>query len=118
VAVLTDLEKVRVLINDYHPDDPGSVVFTNTEIQTFLDLEDGVIKRAAAQATDVIADNEALVLKVIKTQGGLTTDGAKVAAALRERAVSLRAQADTEDGGDGYFEVVDFDTTSTIEWEN
>lgn len=118
MAVLTDVDKVRVLINDYRPDDPGSVVFTDTEVQVFLDLEAGSIKRAAAQATDVIADNEALVLKVIKTQGGLTTDGAKVAASLRERAKSLREQADTDDGTDGYFEVVDFDTCPTIVWED
>ncbi|MBA2952116.1 hypothetical protein GON03_19055 [Nocardioides sp. MAH-18] len=108
MAVLTDVDKVRVLINDYRPDDPGNVVFTTTEIQTFLDLEGGSIKRAAAQACDMIADNEALVSKVIRTQTGLSTDGPKVAAALRERAASLREQAVTDDDADGHFEVVDF----------
>lgn len=108
MAELTDADKVRVLINDYRPDDPGNVVFTDTEIETFLSLEGGHVKRAAAQATDVIASNEALVLKVIKTQGGLTTDGAKVAAELRKHAVSLRAQADAadDDASEGFFQIV------------
>lgn len=108
MAELTDVDQVRVLINDYHPDDVGAGVFTTVEIQTFLDLEGGSVKRAAAQACDVIADNEALVSKVIRTQTGLSTDGAKVADSLRKRAAALREQAATDDDADGYFEVVDF----------
>lgn len=103
MAVLTDNDRVRVLINDYRPDDPGNVVFTDTEIQVFLDLEDGSVKRAAAQALDVIADDEALTSKAIRTQD-LQTDGPKVADSLRKRATSLREQADDDEGG--FFQIV------------
>lgn len=110
MAELTDAEKVRVLANDYWPTEPERQVFSDDEIAAFLDLESGSIKLAAAQAVDTIADNEALVSKVIKTQGGVSTDGAKVADALRKRADSLRTQALSDDDLDGFFEVVDFET--------
>jgi hypothetical protein len=58
------------------------------DIQTFLDLEPDV-RFAAAQVLDTIAANQALILKVVKVMD-LTTDGAKLAAELRERAMSLR----------------------------
>lgn len=93
---------VRLLIND-----PNGAVFDNGEIQSLLSLEGGSVKLAAAQAIDTIADNEALVSKVIK-DGDLATDGAKVAEALRKRAATLRAQAakavaDEDAGTDGGF---------------
>jgi hypothetical protein len=70
----------------------------------FLDLEGGNVKLAAAQAIDTNADNEALASKVLRTQD-LSTDGAKVADALRKRAAALREQVLAED--DGYFDIVD-----------
>lgn len=90
---MSDVDTIRLLINA--PADEQ--VFTNDQIQAFLDLEGGSVKRAAAQAIDTIADNEALVSKVMRTRAGVETDGAKVADALRKRAAALRAQADTED---------------------
>lgn len=91
--------QVRLLIND-----STGVVFNSDEITALLALEDGNVKRAAAQALDIIADDEALTSKVIRTQD-LTTDGAKVADSLRKRAAALRAQADDADanGDDGAF---------------
>lgn len=102
----TDAGKVRLLLNDV---DETALVFTDPEIAAFLALEGGSIKLAAAQAIDTNADNEALASKVLKTQD-LTTDGAKVADALRKRAAALRAQAveeagETEDGF--YFGIVE-----------
>lgn len=89
----TDLGMVRLLLNDV---DEDTQVFTDDEITAFLTLEGGSVKRAAAQAIDTNATNEALASKVLKTQD-LSTDGAKVADAMRKHADRLRAQADRED---------------------
>lgn len=105
----TDAGKVRLLLNDV---DESAFVFTNPEIDAFLSLEGGNVKLAAAQAIDTNADNEALASKVLRTQD-LTTDGAKIADALRKRAAALRAQAEDEAGetDDGfYFAVIDSPT--------
>jgi hypothetical protein len=78
------------------------------EIEAFLAIEGDNVKRAAAQAIDTNATNEALASKVIKDHQ-LSTDGAKVADAMRKHAAALRDQADREDdlSDDGaFFEVV------------
>lgn len=95
-----DAGVVRMLINDV----VAPWIFSDEEIAAFLALEGGSVKRAAAQAIDTNADNEALASKVLRTQD-LSTDGAKVADALRKRAAALREQADAEDGD--YFEIID-----------
>lgn len=84
--------QVRLLINDVDPDNP---VFEDDEIDAFLALEGGDVHRAAAEALDTIATNEALTLKVLKTMD-LQTDGAKLAEALMARAEKLRATSDTD----------------------
>lgn len=99
----TDLGRVRLLISDIDDQNP---IFTDLEIETFLALEGEDVRLAAAQALDTIARNEALVLKVIRTQD-LQTDGAKLSAELREHAKSLRAQVaagatDEVDPDDGF----------------
>lgn len=88
VDLSTDLGKVRLLINDTG----SSQVFSDAEVQAFLDLEGGSVKLAAAQALDTIADDEALTSKVIRTQD-LATDGRATASILRARAESLRQDA-------------------------
>lgn len=97
---------VRLLLNDV---DQDTAVFDDAEIDAFLTLEGDSVKRAAAQAIDTNADNEALASKVLRTQD-LQTDGAKTADALRKRAAALRQQAKEDandvDAGD-YFAVVD-----------
>lgn len=85
----TTAAQVRLLINDTNED---SYVFADEEIAAFLALEGDSVKLAAAQALETIADDEALTSKVIRTQD-LSTDGAAVAAGLRERAQRLREQA-------------------------
>jgi hypothetical protein len=85
--------RVRLLLNDVTE---ASFVFSDEEIAAFLALEGDNVKRAAAQAIDTNADNEALASKVLKDHQ-LSTDGAKVADALRKRAATLRAQADKDD---------------------
>lgn len=100
----TDTGYVRLLLSDIK--EAPDQIFTDAEIAAFLAREGGPL-RAAAQALDTIADNEALTSKVIRTQD-LTTDGAKVADSLRARAKALRGQADdTDEGSDSYgFEIV------------
>lgn len=88
----TDEGRVRLLINDVDESQP---VFDTDEVEAFLDMEGGSVKRAAAQALDTIADNEALTAKVITSQD-LKVDGAALANSLRARANALRDQADTE----------------------
>lgn len=100
--VSTDLGKVRLLLNDI----AAPWVFTDADVQAFLDLEGGSVKRAAAQAIDSQATNEALAAKVIRDADGKSTDGAKLADAMRKHAEALRAQADVEDAADGFFEIV------------
>lgn len=97
--------KVRLLLNDV---DETRQVFTDAEIDAFLELEGASVKRAAAQAIDTNADNEALASKVLKTQD-LSTNGPAVAKELRKRADELRRQAEEDDDEGFYFDVVDYD---------
>jgi len=97
IEFTTPRGQVRLLANDVDETEP---VFSDNEIDSFLAMEAGHVKLAAAQAIDTIADNEALCSKVIRTQD-LATDGAKLADSLRKRAAALRQQhdAELEDGG-------------------
>lgn len=88
--------KIRMLINDRDENNP---IYQDAEIAAFLDME-GDVRRAAAAALEAIASDQAMVLKVIRIQD-LSTDGAKVADALRAHARQLRADADTADAADG-----------------
>ena len=99
----TDIGKIRLLIND---NDETDEIFDDDELQTLLDLE-GSVKLAAAQALDMVADNEALKSKVINASD-VAVDGAKLADALRKRAIELRSQSDSPTSG---FEIVDFQYT-------
>lgn len=101
--------RVRLLLSDV----AAPFVFTDGEITAFLDLEGGSVKRAAAQAIDTNATNEALASKVITDADGKSTNGASVADAMRKHAAALRAQADAEEARDaaaaeedGFFDVV------------
>ena len=102
----TPVMAVRLLISDL--DEGATQIFDDYEIEGFLALEGQSIKLAAASALDAMASNEAMVAKVIKSQD-LSTDGPKVATALRDHAARLRAQAaDADEDGDGfYFDVLD-----------
>ena len=97
--------QLRLLISDV---DETRQVLTDGHVEGYLSLHgvtptaattagSGVpmhtIRRAAADALDAIATSEVLVSKVIRTQD-LSTDGPKVADALRKQATALRAQAE------------------------
>jgi hypothetical protein len=70
-------------------------ILLDSHLQSFLDLEAGRIKRAAASALDTIASSEAMVQKRI-TLLDLQTDGPATANALRQHAKALRDQANDE----------------------
>lgn len=95
---------VRLLLNDVDEDNP---VFSDQEITALLTLEHDSVKRAAAQAIDSQATNEALALKVLKDHQ-VTTDGAKLADAMRKHAAALREQARDDEDDDGFYvDVID-----------
>jgi hypothetical protein len=86
--------QVRLLIADT---DPANRFFSTLQLTDFLTLNGDSVRRAAAQALDVWAANEAMVSKKIRTQD-LSTDGPAVADALRKSAAELRRQADQGEG--------------------
>lgn len=93
VDYTTPVGQVRLLIADV---DPDGQVFTDDQLNGYLSITHQSVKRAAADALDAIATSEALISKVITTQDR-STDGAKVADALRKHAAALRKRADDED---------------------
>lgn len=111
---IPDLEQLE---DPKNPLAPKQYYFSDAEISGFIaeyaasgaEPTRGQVKRAAADAIDALANNEALVLKKIKTED-LQTDGAATANALRAGARALRAQADDDDArdSDNYFEIVPF----------
>lgn len=114
----TPLGQVRALIGDFtQRKDPANkaadaeYLFNDAQISAYLGINKGNVHFAAAHALDVLASNEALVSKKIRTEAGLQTDGPAVANALGEIAKRLRAdgnKAATEADADGSFEIVDY----------
>jgi len=113
----TALGQVRLLISDV---DADNLMLSDTQVGGFLRLHGGVatdtacpvwvLRRAAADALDAIATSEALVSKVMRTQAGVVTDGAKLADSLRRQAAAWRVMADDaeadadDDGGIAFLE--------------
>lgn len=111
----TNIGKTRMLIPDR---DLSSAVFQDVEIQAFLDLNDASIRRAAAEALETIASDQAMTLKVIRLLD-LSTDGRAVSQALLERAARLREAADQadEDADGGLFDYAEMVTGAFTERE-
>ena len=103
--------QVRLYITDTN-DDPALRLFTDAQLTVFLNSKGDNVFRAAAQALRVVAASEVLVGKVIRTQAGTSTDGAKVSAELRALAAEYDGQADADDAAavEGFFDVVGFHT--------
>lgn len=100
--------QVRLLISDVSTDLEVRL-FSDAQIQTFLELTGGNVNRAAARALRVVAISEVLINKVIKTQAGTSTDGAKVSAELRALAAEYDTQAGLDDAASedaSLFEIV------------
>lgn len=83
---------VRLLTGDKAADD---YIFTDDEMESFLDLSSGNVYYAAADALDAIAANAAYTLKVL-TILDVTTNGQATAEAIRASAAALRAKADAD----------------------
>jgi len=98
--------QVRLLIADV---DEADFLLDDTQIDAYLGIEGGRVKRAAARALDAIATSEVLISKKIRTLD-LQTDGPAVAAELRAQAKQLRDE-DDQDGDEGPWaiDVVNFD---------
>jgi len=94
----TDVGKVRLLTGI--DTDTTLAILEDEEIEALLAME-GDIKMAAAQAVDLIANSEAMILKVISLLD-LRTDGPAVARALREHAKGLREQASSDPDDPGF----------------
>lgn len=95
VPPITDAQRqVRLLIADT---DATNRFFSTQQLDDFLAMNSDSVRRAAAQALDAWAANEAMVSKKIRTQD-LSTDGPAVADSLRKSAAELRRQADQGEG--------------------
>lgn len=70
----------------------ANAIFTDEELNAFLTINGNNVFLAAADALDIIAANQAYVLKVI-SNNGLSTNGPAVAASLRETAKTWREKA-------------------------
>lgn len=106
--------QVRLYITDIS-DDPAKRLFTDAQLTVFLNRNGDNVYRAAAQALRVIAASEVLIGKVIKTQAGTSSDGAKVSAELRALAAEYdtRAALEAAEAEDGsVFEIIPLYTTS------
>lgn len=114
------IAQVRALIPDTEPVFDGETLFSDPEIQTYLDIAAGNVLRAAAYAMIAIANSEAMINKVIKTQD-LSTDGSKVADSIRGAANTLMKRADDIERQEAsYLAIVDYggwyDNPELTEW--
>lgn len=96
---LRKLEDLRDLRNE------PRYLFTDDEILAFLAVNNGNVKRAAADACDAIGMDKALQLLVLKTDDK-QTDGAKLLEAIVKRARALRELAKEDDENNLSFDVV------------
>ena len=98
MTTTTPVQQVQALIADVDSENP---IFTDDQIQLYLDLNGASVRLAAADALDAIAISELMISKVIKTQD-LQTDAASLAAELRARAAVLRQQDDAAATADAF----------------
>ena len=100
---MNEIEKVRILIAEM---DSANQIFTDDQIQGFLEIHDGNIHRAAASALRAIAIDEAL-LRDIKTDDISVTSSA-TSRELRTIADKLDDRADKieKSQGNEYFDMV------------
>lgn len=96
---LRKLEDLRDLRNE------PRYLFTDDEILAFLAVNNGNVKRAAADACDAVGMDKALQLLVLKTDDK-QTDGAKLLDAIVKRAKTLREQAKEDDENNLSFDVI------------
>lgn len=99
----TNVGKVRLRIRDTRG--PTTVFFQDDEIEFFLTENAMNVRRAAADALDTWASDEAMVTKAVRLLD-ISTNGPAVAQALRAHAALLRDLADeAEMASDGGFDI-------------
>lgn len=112
-----DIFVVRSMINDtvkLDYDRTGVLRYrlSDEQLGAFIDFRKGKLYGASADALRALAANEALILKVIRTED-LQVDGAKLADALRLLARELEGRQSAEDEEEAYsefaFEVVNYE---------
>lgn len=118
MADLSDKDSVRLLISDIGGESGTDFLYTDNEVENFLRLNGGSVRRAAAQALRSIAGNESQVSKRIKFLE-LSTDGPSVSKELRALAEDFISEAVLEEEEDeGEVEIAhmsgDWDTWSDI----
>lgn len=82
----TQVGQVRLLCSDIDPSNP---LFQDEDLTAFLNLEQGYVRYAAAQALEVMAASEVMVQKRIKLLD-LETNGPAQSTELRQLAKALR----------------------------
>lgn len=100
----TDIGQVRLLLMDLDGTKP--IFPDDLQIQTFLNLELGDIKQAAALGMECIAGNRALTLQVIQLLD-LKVDGVSLAKGLLSVAERLRSTSNLDWAGFDFAEVTD-----------
>lgn len=93
----TNVGRIRRTIPDKIEDD---AVWTNEELQSFLDDEGGDWRRATALALETMASDDLLVLKTIRVQN-IETNVDRMAKQLFDRAKRLRDLAMDADANAG-----------------
>jgi hypothetical protein len=98
----TDLNRVRLLIPDTNVSDDNALL-QDAEINDLLAMFTTVFA-ATAEALEIIANSETLVLKKLRLLGDdIQTDGPAVAESLRVRAAQLRTR---DSASSGSFEII------------
>ena len=88
------VDYLRLLITDTQPDEDGNYIFTDSELQLYLDNTFNVYF-ASAFALRTIAANEVLLSKYIRTDD-LTIDGPSVSKELRLLALDYENQGKSQ----------------------
>ena len=101
MTTTADVNQVRLWAADLGSGD--AQLLTDQQYQSLIDANGGSLRRAAADALDIMATSEVLVSKKIRTQT-LSTDGPAVSAELRALADRHRAAADGVEAE--FFEIV------------
>ena len=101
MTTTADVNQVRLWAADLGSED--AQLLTDQQYQSLIDANGGSLRRAAADALDIMALSEVLVSKKIRTQT-LSTDGPAVSAELRALADRHRAAADLVEAE--FFEIV------------
>lgn len=88
----TDIGKVRLLIPDTDTDD---ALFSDEELQVFLDLEDDEIEGAVARALETIAGDQMLVFRVNVRSDDGTVTASETTKLMLQRAREFRERVDS-----------------------